>query len=177
MIEAFVMSTKVRPAAQAVELNEILSPPPEPERAPRWPWILIALFTLGMFAAAIGVFLWSREMASSRDLKRATAVKINYVANGKLKSLNVTDPAEVRDLLDSLEIKDTNGGWWQSGSPGSIDFTLRDGTVAHVLFDSAIQLNRQEWGQVIVTDKFHKKVNALATKAEGRPIDILNKNN
>jgi hypothetical protein len=171
------MSTKVRPVAQAVELNEILTAPPEPERAPRWPWILIALFTLGMFAAAIGVFWWSREMASSKDLKRATAVKINYVANGKQKSLAVTDPAELSDLLDSLEIKDTNGGWWQSGSAGSVDFTLRDGTVAHVLVDSANQLNRQEWGQITVTDKFYRKVNSLATKAEGRPIDILNRNN
>jgi hypothetical protein len=173
------MSTKVRPVAQAVELNEILTPPPEPERAPRWPWILIALFTLGMFAAALGVFLWSRERASSKDLKRATAVQINYVANGKIKALQVTDPAELRDLLDSLEIVSTDPGRWAINtiSAGSVDFTLRDGGAAHVVFDSATQLNREDWGQITLTDRFYKKVNSFATKAEGRPIDILNKNN
>lgn len=161
------------------------SPPPGPEGAPARPpsrpsraalyiWAGIALFCLVMFGAALGLFLWSRDRFNSKDLKQATALKITYVLKGNVrKSLAVNDPAEVKQLLDALEITDAMMGPQSNMNAGSVDFTLRDGQVATVQFLSQTQLDRARWGWMYVTPQFYHKVNELLSRTEKRPIDIM----
>ncbi|HKI31468.1 MAG TPA: hypothetical protein VKA46_06345 [Gemmataceae bacterium] len=157
-------------------------PPSPPSRAPLFIWSGVALFCLLMFGSALGLFLWSREAFSSKDLKTATSLKINYLLAGMkpaaTKTVVVNDPAEVRTLLDALEITDSRmGPQWGISNQGSVDFTLADGTIAHATFVNRTQLDRANWGQVYVTDAFYRKVNEAATRAEGRPIDVMKVNN
>jgi hypothetical protein len=154
-------------------------PASQPSRVPLVIWSSIALLCLVLFGSALGLFLWSREAFSSKDLKKATAVKITYyVRGGQTKSVEVKDPAELKSLLDALEIDHADTGM-QVGlaNQGSVDFTLPDGTNARVMFVKPTQLNRANWGQVYVTPAFYQKVNDIATRAEGRPIDIMKTNN
>jgi hypothetical protein len=146
-------------------------PPSEPSRVPRLIWAGIALFCLLMFGGALGLFLWSRQVGGSRDLKRATSLTISYTVKGaQQKSIAVSDPAEVRDLLDALEITDTQSGLFAAQSaPG--------GKSARVVFVGPTVLDRSNWGQVHVTRRFYDKVCDVASKAEGRKIDILRSDN
>jgi hypothetical protein len=149
-------------------------PPSKPSRAPLYIWTGIALFCLVMFGSALGIFLWSSDRFSSKDLKRATALKINYVLKGNVKkSLTVNDPAEVKGLLDALEITDTMMGPQSPTNAGTVEFTLPDGNVAVIRFISPTQLDREKWGWLYVTPRFHRKVNEALSAAEKRPIDIM----
>jgi hypothetical protein len=157
-------------------------PPSKPSRAALYIWIGIAVFCLVMFGSALGLFLWSRDAFSSRDLKRAKSVKITYVVKGNVKKTVVVDkPAELASLLDSLEITNTQMGWSQGiqQNQGFIDFTLSNGTNARVAFMNGqpTQLDRVDWGWVYVTSAFHRKVNEIISKEEGREIDILKPGN
>ncbi len=153
-------------------------PPSPPSRAPRYIWCGLALLCLVAFGAALGIYLWSREAFSSKDLKQATSVKITYIKGKQPKSVVVNDPAELRALLDSLIITDTNPGLRQGPvTGGAVEFTLPDGTVARTAFLNQTRLDRADWGQVQVEADFHRKVNEIATRAEGRPIDVLRVDN
>ena len=71
---------------------------------PLFIWIGIAVFCLVTFGAALGLYLWSREAFGSNDLKKATSVTITYALKGNsTKSVVVSDPAELQDLLDALD--------------------------------------------------------------------------
>jgi hypothetical protein len=154
-------------------------PPSPPSRVPRLIWAGIALFCLLMFGAAVAVFLWSREATGSRDLKKATSLTISYTLKGnQAKSVTVSDPAEVRDLLDALEITGTQPGMFMGLKPaGRVDFVLPDGTVARTTFADKTDLDRANWGQVYVTPRFYEKVCDVASKTEGRKIDVLRMDN
>jgi hypothetical protein len=154
-------------------------PPSKPSRLPRFLWAGIALFCLVMFGSALALFLWSRDAFSSKDLLKAQSVKITYLMKGKqTKSVVVNDPAELKALLDALKITDTQPGQpWTMQITGSVEFTLPDGTVARTMFVSQRQLERTGWGQVMVEPDFYRKVNEIATRAEGKPIDIMRVDN
>jgi hypothetical protein len=154
-------------------------PASKPSRVPLMIWSGIALLCLVLFGSALALFLWSREAFGSKDLKKATAVKITYyVRGGQVKSVHVNDPAELKGLLDALEITDTNSRiQYGLANQGSVDFTLPDGTNARVMFVNKTQLDRSNWGRIDVTPAFYEKVNEIATRAEGRPVDILKTNN
>jgi hypothetical protein len=165
------------PPAGAEGLSD--RPPSKPSRVPLYIWAGIALFCLVMFGSALGLYLWSRKAFSSEDLKTAKSVKINYVLKGnKVKVVVVNDPAELQALLDALTITDTQTGQqWAIQVAGSVEFTLPDGTVAQTTFVSQRQLDRTGWGQVLVEPDFYRKVNEIATRAEGRPIDVMRVDN
>ncbi|HEX5268834.1 MAG TPA: hypothetical protein VFW33_00040, partial [Gemmataceae bacterium] len=110
-------------------------PPSPPSRAPLWIWVGVAVFCLVMFGAALGLYLWSREAFSSKDLKQAKSVKINYLLKGnRTKTVVVDAPPDLPALLDSLKITDTRPGdrYYGITTSGSVDFTLPDGKVAQV---------------------------------------------
>lgn len=154
-------------------------PPSKPSRLPRFLWAGIALFCLVMFGSALGLYLWSRDAFSSKDLLKAQSVKITYQVKGKQsKSIVVNDPAEVKALLDTLKITDTRmGPQYGLTTGGAVEFTLPDGTVARTQFVNNMQLDRANWGQVMVEPDFYRKVNEIATRAEGKPIDVIRVDN
>ena len=154
-------------------------PPSRPSRVPLYIWSGIALFCLVMFGAALGIFLWSREALSSKDLKKATAIKITYVLKGnRTKSVDVNDPAEVKKLLDALEIGETQmGSQFTQTNGASVDFTLPGGKSASVKFMNQSQLERVDWGWLYVSPAFYQKVNEVISRAEGRKIDIMRMDN
>ncbi len=154
-------------------------PPSPPSRLPLAIWAVIAVFCLIMFGTALGLFLWSRDSLGSRDLKKATAIKITYALKaGTTKSVEITDPAAVKDLLDALVITDARSGvQYGINSRSSVEFTLANGEVTRIVFVDNTQLDRANWGAVFVTPAFRQKVNEAATRTEGRPIDILRQDN
>jgi hypothetical protein len=153
-------------------------PPSRPSRVPLYIWVGIGLFCLVMFGSALGLFLGTREAFSSKDLKKATSLKINFVLKGNVtKTLVVNDPAEVNRLLDALTITDTQMGPQSKNSGGTVEFTLGNGKVAVVQFMSQTQLNRDDWGWVYVTMEFYRAVNDTLSRTEGRKIDIMRNDN
>jgi hypothetical protein len=144
-------------------------------------WSVVAGFSLLMFASALGVFLWWHKALSSEDLKTATALRINYLVSNPrgpiTKTIEVKDPVEVQKLLDALEITSTHRGrWWSKSNQGSVDFILPDGTIEHAMFVDSNQLERMNWGEVIISDAFYHRVNEVASRAEGKPIKITQVN-
>jgi hypothetical protein len=153
-------------------------PPSPPSRVPLYIWAGIAVLCLALFGAALGLYLWSREAYSSKDLKRATSVKINYVLRGNRPKSVVVDGAELQALLDALVITEAHPGiHYGLSTGGTVDFTLPDGAVAQTRVMSQTALDRTNWGQVQVEPGFYRKVNEIATRAEGKPIDVMRVDN
>jgi len=159
-------------------------PPSAPSRVPHFIWAGIALLCLVLFGTALGLFLWSRDRFSSKDLKTATSLTVGYtLKNGVGKSITVSDPAEVRALLDALDITGTRPGAMSGpnaagGQPGWVDFVLPDATVVRChFFFNPNTLVRDNWGQVYVMPSFYQKVCDVASRAEGRRIDVMSPNN
>ena len=155
-------------------------PPSQPSRLALLIWAGVALFCLVMFGSALGLYLWSRERFESKDLKQATAFKITYVLKGnRTKTVEVTDPAAVQGLVDALEITSTQMGPYYAGTnnQAAVDVTLPDGRSAHLVFMTQTQINRTGWGIIMTTPAFYRKINEAASKAEGKPIDILRVDN
>jgi hypothetical protein len=156
--------------------------------APQWPSLpLVCVWSatgvLGVLIAFVwlGLFFWPGPLFQSSDLKTATSVEITYELAGKRrKSVVVDDPAELRELLAALEITRVEKGdeiMAESKKGNAVDFTLPGGTVRHAAFVSATVLDRQGWGLVCLTPRFYEKVCELASRAEGRPIDVLRNDN
>jgi hypothetical protein len=154
-------------------------PPSRPSRVPLFIWSGIALFCLVMFGGALGLYLWSRDEFESKDLKKATAFKITYVVKGtQTKTIDVTDPAAVQGLVDALQITETRmGPQFTPPNKAAVEFILPDGKTARITFVNPTQLDRMNWGMIMVTPAFYQKVNDTASKAEGKPIDIMRNNN
>jgi hypothetical protein len=154
-------------------------PPSRPSRVPLLIWGGIALFCLTMFGGALVLYLWSRDELESRDLKKATAFKITYVLKrNQTNTVDVTDPAAVKDLADALEITSTMmGAQFSTSNSAAVDVTLPGGKSARLKFVSPTQLDRAGWGMLMVTPSFHRKVNEAASKAAGKPVDISRTDN
>ena len=146
------------------------------ERAPRWAWLTLALLAAASLAGSVAVYARLRQVTSSADLKRATALTLHYTAkNLAMKSVRVDDPAQVRALLDALEITGTNYGYpWNNKGAARVDFDLPGGTTARCNFMTATHLERDGWGWVHTTPRFHQKLCEIVSQAEGRRIDVLN---
>jgi hypothetical protein len=154
-------------------------PPSAPSRAPRLIWAGIALLCLVLFGSALGLFLWSYNRYNSKDLKKATSLTINYsLKNRKSGSVTVTDPAEVRALLDALDVTRAYPGVVMNfKAAGWVVFVLPDGTEARCDIFNQTSLNRVNWGQLNVKPSFYQKACDAASKAEGRRIDLMSFNN
>ncbi len=154
-----------------------LAPAPahEDERGlPRWVGRTLLLVCLALFASTAGVFAYLRTVGNSADLKKATSLTLYYTLKPQtLKRVEVTDPAQVKDLLDALDITHTDPGMVYGIKPvGYVEFRLPDRTFRCNFF-SKTQLDRANWGQVYVSPRFYEKVCDVASRAEGRRIDVL----
>jgi hypothetical protein len=150
--------------------------PDEGQDPPRWVAVVLGLVIVAMLSTAGGAYGYLRYISSCADLKRATEVTIVYYPAGPNrpgKALQVSDPQKVKELLDALEVRDTRlGFYWGAGTAGSVDFKLPDKGV-RCNFLSRTQLDRVNWGQITISERFVKKINERLTEAEGRPADIL----
>jgi hypothetical protein len=149
----------------------------------------LVLLALCFFSGSLGTYLWFRHLSSSADLKRATGLRIGYTVKGtppqkpwtrnpNLKWIEVSDPTQVKELLDALQIVRTEVGMYMGLSPtGSVEFRMPDGSVILVNIAGPTHLDRVNWGQVYVEPEFYHKVNEVASKAEGRKIDVMRQDN
>src|SRR5262249_36837450 len=111
------------------------------------------------------------------ELEKATGLRINYSVQNKTKSLMVDDPGQVRTALASLVITGEDKKIGTQYFPlGTIDFLIPDKEEIKTKFISATHLEKDNWGQLYVTEEFYLKVCELLSKAEGRPMDILANN-
>ncbi len=163
---------------------EPVAPPADrpPSRPSRLPLLIcggIALLCLVLFGTALVLFLWSRDEFDSRDLKKATAFRITYVVQGnQTKTVEVSDPAAVRELANALDITDTiMGAQFAAPNKAAVDVTLPNGRSARLTIISPTQIDRMGWGAIMVTPSFYRKVNEAASKAAGKSIDLLRVDN
>ena len=117
------------------------------------------------------------------DLSAARSLRIAYTIEdgGEGAILNrllvVEDAKEVQELVDAIEIEETKKGAHPGLVPlGSVEFNFADGKVVKTEFVRADGIYRLKWGMIFLRTRFYDAVNARLSKAEGRPIDILQRN-
>jgi hypothetical protein len=128
-----------------------------------------------MFLLAYGLrgyLLWARVVPSDHeDLTEAAWLRINYWSSSRGQaSLAVTDPAQVRELLNTLKVRTTNRRRYYSYSSGSgtvnIEFHFEDGAVIHTQITSSSTLTRNGWGKLTMDPGFYGRIRELIKKAD-----------
>jgi hypothetical protein len=110
-------------------------------------------------------------------LRRATSVTIGYSVQQQKKSLTVSNPEELQEILTNLHVTNARKGahlTWKAAS--TVDFAMGDGTVIKTAFVRKNQLDRSDWGQLFVDPRFHEKLCEVVSKTEGKPVDVLKEN-
>lgn len=115
---------------------------------------------------------------TANALRSTKTLAIRYVAQKQPRSLTSDDPQQVADILATIEIDRVEKGAHVGRMPfGGVDFVLADGTTMATIFVRSTRLERSAWGQIYLRhDRFYRKICELASKAEGRPIDVLERN-
>ncbi|TSC73164.1 MAG: hypothetical protein G01um101438_187 [Parcubacteria group bacterium Gr01-1014_38] len=110
------------------------------------------------------------------DLRQANKLKIDYHINQQPKSLVISDPKQVKDIISTVKVRET----WKDVHPAFPD-------VAVVWFFFPAEEKRfkakfspeptnlaTEWGMLYLeSDAFYQKINEVVSKHEGRPVEIL----
>lgn len=145
-----------------------------------WSAFLALCLLLGLSAGVRGLFRsWGvAPLSQESALRQAMALRIGYTVDRQRRSITVSDPEELRGLLDSLAITNSVKGMAYPGwkAQGTVDFILADGTVLPSLFIYNTQLERTQWGHLYVKKDFYDRVCALLTRVERKPIDVLKNN-
>jgi hypothetical protein len=108
------------------------------------------------------------------EFQSAKSVKIEYRINGQEKSLKVSDPKQVKEILDTISIHHTDDrapGWIVFNT---VTFNLPSDKEIRVFLAKTQILDRPDSGLIYLNDtKFYDKINEIGTKEEGRKIDVL----
>jgi hypothetical protein len=145
-----------------------------------WSAFLALCLMLGLAGVVRGLLLlWATVPASQEAaLRQATMVRIGYTVHKQRKYHTVSNPDELRDLLDGISVVNSSKGStfsWLSPN-GTVEFTFRDGAVLQAVFVYNNQLQRPQWGHLYLKTDFYDKVCVLLSRVEGRPIDVLQNN-
>ncbi|MBX6315173.1 MAG: hypothetical protein IRY99_20025 [Isosphaeraceae bacterium] len=138
-----------------------------------------ALIVVLMAAGPPGSF---EAPASAEDPKRVVAqtraLRVGYTVRGQMKYLTIEDPKAVKDLLALVKLENTYKGMHLGLAPrGTIEFIKEDGSIIQAMFSTPARLSWGQWGTVDLKDtQLYERVCALASKEEGRKIDILENN-
>jgi len=109
------------------------------------------------------------------DLRQTNKIKIDYHINQQPKSLLVSDPKQVRDIISTVTV----GKTWKDAHPA-----FPDAVVIWFFFPAEKPFKTKfsgepthlatEWGMLYLeSDAFYRKVNEAVSKREGRPVEVL----
>ncbi len=137
--------------------------------------ILIVALVMRVVIHQAGLLPLSQEIV----LKKATALTIAYAtpAQKAKKTLTITDPAELADLLSVLDIDEgrhppEHVAFRGGATAGPVTFHFPDGRSRGMFFTSPNWL-----GSNRVNPYFYAKLCALVSRAEqGRQVDLLTNN-
>ena len=137
----------------------------------------VVIVSLLLLAVVLRFVVWHTGLLPVSEevvLKTAASVQLNYSVRGEMKSLDVTDPGELRELLAALHLRREDQPYWDRGSVkrNSVHFYFPDGRSQRGLhFLTPTTLGRYE-----VDPRFYQKACEIASRAEGRKIELLRNN-
>jgi len=110
--------------------------------------------------------------------ENAKKIKIEYTVQGKKVPLDIEDDKQVKEIVSSIHIEETEEGPQVGLKPKcTVEFTMPDKTVIKTMFVKAGHIDRSLWGQIRLKDtKYYEKINEMVSKKEGRTIDVLKDN-
>jgi hypothetical protein len=115
-------------------------------------------------------------------LKQATALTVGYTSAGALKTVTINRPAELADLFAVLQVRrpDERGdvialggppGLGPGGAGATVTFHFPDGTARQLAFQGPGWL-----GPFHANPRFYQKLCDYVSRAEGRPVELLQDN-
>jgi hypothetical protein len=112
---------------------------------------------------------------NENEFDKTESLKITYTVSRDHKVLTVTDKKKVKEVIQSLVIKSTDKGVHFGLDPfGTVDFSLKGGTVIEVFFVGPKTLERGDWGRIdLKNTDFYDKINKIVSEKEGTKIDML----
>ncbi len=113
-----------------------------------------------------------------KEVAKTRTLKIGYTVRGQTKHLTIEGPKAIQDLVSAIKVEGTQEGMHLGLLAfGWVEFTLEDGSVIKALFSKPTRLSWGSWGTVDLKEAtFYDKVCELASKEEGRKVDVLKKN-
>jgi len=136
---------------------------------PRTVAIVVLALLAGAVAVRVLVVRFGLLPASEEVvLKKAVAVTVDYFDGSQLKKLRVEDPGEVREVLATLRVqREDYYGSWNRRPGNNVMFYFPNGSYRGFPLESPGQL-----GSFIVDRAFHAKLCEIASRREGKPIDV-----
>jgi hypothetical protein len=111
------------------------------------------------------------------DLLTAVGLRVGYTVSNKTKVLTISEPDEVKSVLASLTVTGEEKKLDVKFFPlGTVDFLLADQKVLSTKLVSPTHIEKDDWGQIYVTDGFYEKICEVVSKAERKPMDVLKNN-
>lgn len=115
-----------------------------------------------------------------KEFVKTKSLKVSYSVVGKHKSVRITDAKEIKAILGAIEVSKTEQIYVPYVGNGRVELLdEKDDLIERLIFWKLDRLlvNRKDMGQIhLKSDKFYKKICEIASKAEGRPIDVLENN-
>lgn len=108
----------------------------------------------------------------------AKKISIEYTVQGEKNTLSLEDAKQVKEIVSAMHIQQTEEGPQVGLKPKCrVEFTMMDKTIIRIMFVKPSQLDRSFSGQVYLKDTdFYDKINEIASKKEGKKIDVLKDN-
>jgi hypothetical protein len=105
-------------------------------------------------------------------------ISIEYTVQGQKNTVVIEDAKEIKEILSTIHVEETKEGPQVGLKPKCrVEFTTADKTTIKTMFVKAAHLDRSFWGQIYLKDAdFYDKINEIASKKEGRKIDVLKDN-
>jgi hypothetical protein len=129
-----------------------------------------------LFAPFVGCLMASILGCGSRgtEFQNTKSIKITYTVNGQHKDVTISDAKEVKGIVDTISIdykEDSAPGWIVYNA---VSFKLPNDKEINVFIARMGVLDRPQKGLIILKDtRFYDKINEVASKKEGREIDVL----
>jgi hypothetical protein len=143
-------------------------------------WIVKGLCRLGIADDKFTVIFPKLEMP---DLSKTKSLTVDYVVQGARKHLAVNDPKQVSDILSTIAIKSRSQRYPEptekdsitgNHSETSVEFFLPDGDTRKMAFIKNNVLSDARGGVIqLSSDAFFQALSKAVTKAEGRPVQLL----
>jgi hypothetical protein len=134
-------------------------------------WVVTVSFAFLVTVLAVGCGPKAEGMQTAKSLK------IEYRVKGQNRSLTVSDAKEVKEILDTISVQDTDDrapGWIVFNT---VTFNLPEDKEIRVFLAKPQILDRPDTGLIYLKDtNFYEKINEILSKKEGKKIDVLKNN-
>ena len=110
----------------------------------------------------------------SVTIKYGSRDGINLGFADNYRQIEVSNAEDVQRLVDAFQVQRTGRGLLAAAFPGMVEFHLADGSKVRCWFVKPDWVEWDSQGELYLRDRtFYDRVNALLSRKEGHPIDIL----